>query len=103
MLLNTCFGIVVQEGLAEVRREPCKLNGEWGRRGLAPSLISMEAYMVCREVSAFAVVRAVPEVLWSCNTRLAVSSPCSPCGHFFMNVCRVGKIVGTITSARARD
>lgn len=33
-------------------------NGEWG---LVPCLIRMQAYVKGREVSAFAVVRAVPE------------------------------------------
>lgn len=56
----------------------------------------MEAYMVRREVSAFAVVRAVLEGLWSCNTRLAGV-------HSVAKIdLDVGKIVGTITSAKVR-
>ena len=50
MLLNTCLGIVVQEGLAEVRREPWKLNGEWGS-GVKLQVLAVWKHTWCVERS----------------------------------------------------
>lgn len=70
---------------------------ESGAAGLSSKSHQYGRYMVRREVSAFAVVRAVLEGLWSCNTRLAGV-------HSVAKIdLDVGKIVGTITSAKVPD